>query len=349
MIRELKGKKIKNLVKRIRTDYDLTQDELAAKIYVSRQLISNWEKNNIIPGKEMMNLICKELNISKRTLLFKYGYGRRELIRHCLNVILLILIGLLIVLFTANNYKIDVYAGNIYDTNLKMTDTLYIASRNRKTLYLGSILGLDDILKKIRIYYQDKSYFINIYEGKYKDNLRLDELSNYNEYFKNNFDINNLFIDFLDNKGNVTGSYKLTFNNIAYQNKLVFSLGRRIGMVNEDNKNNTYFDDNKLLRNGYHLEKGSNSIYVSENYKYNKIDNILIYYDEFLYVELNNNFLTGEVKHFNKKLQNYDYGFYFDLKKADFICQFGNCNNNYNAIEIIKSEYYKLTNDDNRD
>ena len=42
MIRELKGKKIENLIKRIRADYGLTQDELAEKIYVSRQLISNW-------------------------------------------------------------------------------------------------------------------------------------------------------------------------------------------------------------------------------------------------------------------------------------------------------------------
>ena len=66
MIRELKDKGLKNLIKRIRTDYGLTQDELAEKIYVSRQLISNWEKNNTVPTKDTMDLICKELSISKK-------------------------------------------------------------------------------------------------------------------------------------------------------------------------------------------------------------------------------------------------------------------------------------------
>lgn len=347
MIRELKGKKTKNIVKRIRNDYDLTQDELAVKIYVSRQLISNWEKNNIKPDIEMMNLICKQLNISKRTLLFKYGYGREKLIRHCLNVILLALIGLLIVLFTENNNKVDTYVGNINDANINMTDTFYIASRKRKTLYLGSVLDRDDTLKNIRIYYQAKDDFVNVYEGKYKDNLRFDEPSNYNEYFKNNFDINNLFIDFLDNKNNVTGSYKLTFNYIPYQSKS-FPLEKEIGSTESNEKNNIYFDNNKLLENGYYLEKGSNSIYVNGNYRYNSTDNILIYYDEFLYVELNNNFLTGEVRHFNKKTQNYDYGFYFDLKDK-IICQFGTCNNNYGIVEMIMTEYYKLIDNANSD
>lgn len=36
MIRELKDKRLKNLIKRIRADYELTQDELAERICVSR-------------------------------------------------------------------------------------------------------------------------------------------------------------------------------------------------------------------------------------------------------------------------------------------------------------------------
>lgn len=343
MIRELKGKKIKNLIKRIRTDYELTQDELAEKIYVSRQLVSNWEKNNTVPGKDTMNLICKELNISKKTLLFKYGYGRKKLIGHCLNVILFTIAGLLIVSLTIDNYDIEVYAGNIHDIKMKMTDTIFIKSKKRKTLYLGSVLKNNNALDKIRIYYSDNGNLINIYEGKYKNNLRLDELSNYSEYFRKDFDINNLFIDFSDTKNNVIGSYKFTFENIPYQDEFLSLFNKKAANLDQKEQSVSFLDTNKLIEKGYHLENGSSSIYVNGNYKYNKDNNTLIYYDKFLYIELNIDSLSGEVKRFIKKSLTYDYGFYYELKTGILICEFGNCTTKDDNIEIIKSEYEKIT------
>ena len=342
MIRELKGQKVENLVKRIRIDYELTQDELAGKIYVSRQLISNWEKNNIIPSKEMINLICKELNISKRTLLFKYGYGRKKLIRHCLDVVLFIILSLLIVILIIDNYGMSVYIGNIYNEKLNMTDTIFITSKKRKTLYLGSVLKRNSTLDKVKIYYSKGENFINIYEGKYKNNLRLDELSNYNEYFGKDFDINSLYIDFSGINNNVLGSYKFTFENVIYQDR-IWPLFNREAIIEdkiETISNNS--DLIRLLENGYFLKKGSGSIYVKENYKYNKDDNTLIYYDKYLYIELNTNSLSGEVKHFDKKTLNYDYEFYYELKTGKIICEFGNCVTSHSDIEIIKSEYEKI-------
>lgn len=344
MIRELKDKGLKNLIKRIRTDYGLTQDELAEKIYVSRQLISNWEKNNIVPAKDTMDLICKELSISKKTLLFKYGYGRRKLIRHCINVILFTIWSLLIVSFTADNYNMEVYAGNIHDIKMKMTDTIFIKSKNRKTLYLGSVLKNSNALEKIRIYYNNKENFINIYEGKYRNNLRLDELSNYSEYFRKDFNINNLFIDFFDTKNNLIGSYKFTFKNVPYQNNILSLFNRKVAISDDKEIINNNFDIgiDKLLENGYFLKNENESIYVKENYKYNKDDNTLIYYDKCLYIELNINSLSGEVKHFDKKTLNYDYEFYYELKTGRINCEFGNCTTSHNDIEIIKSEYEKI-------
>ena len=315
MIRELKDKGLKNLIKRIRADYGLTQDELAEKIYVSRQLISNWEKNNTVPTKDTMDLICKELSISKKTLLFKYGYGRRKLIRHFINVILFTIWSLLIVSLTADNYNIEIYAGNIHDIKMKMTDTIFIKGKNRKTLYLGSVLKNNNALDKIRIYYNNNGNLINVYEGKYKNNLRFDESSNYNEYFGKDFDINNLYIDFSNLKDRVVGSYKFTFENVPYQNNIL-SLFNRKAIISDDEEiisNNLDIGINKFLENGYFLKNENGSIYVKENYKYNKDDNTLIYYDKCLYIELNINSLSGEVKHFDNKTLNYDYEFYYEL------------------------------------
>ena len=50
---------------------------------------------------------------------------------------------------------------------------------------------------------------------------------------------------------------------------------------------------------------------------------------------------------FNKKSLNYDYEFYYELKTGRINCEFGNCNTSHNDIEIIKSEYEKIK-DDNR-
>lgn len=344
MIRELKDKGLKNLIKRIRTDYGLTQDELTEKIYVSRQLISNWEKNNTVPTKDTMDLICKELSISKKTLLFKYGYGRRKLIRHCINVILFAIWSLLIVSLTADNYNIEIYAGNIHDIKMKMTDTIFIKGKNRKTLYLGSVLKNNNALDKIRIYYNNNGNLINVYEGKYKNNLRFDESSNYNEYFGKDFDINNLYIDFSNLKDRVVGSYKFTFENVPYQNNIL-SLFNRKAIISDDEEiisNNLDIGINKFLENGYFLKNENGSIYVKENYKYNKDDNTLIYYDKCLYIELNINSLSGEVKHFDNKTLNYDYEFYYELKTERINCEFGNCATSDNDIEIIKSEYEKI-------
>ena len=50
------GKKIKEL----RKTYNLTQEELANKLFVSRQAISLWEQDKSSPSKESL-LILKEL------------------------------------------------------------------------------------------------------------------------------------------------------------------------------------------------------------------------------------------------------------------------------------------------
>lgn len=48
------GEQIKNL----RLAYKLSQVELAQKLNVSKQTVSNWENNNIMPSIDMLKKIC---------------------------------------------------------------------------------------------------------------------------------------------------------------------------------------------------------------------------------------------------------------------------------------------------
>ena len=45
-------------IKKLRTAYGISQVELARKLNVSKQSISNWENNNIMPSIDMLKKIC---------------------------------------------------------------------------------------------------------------------------------------------------------------------------------------------------------------------------------------------------------------------------------------------------
>jgi transcriptional regulator with XRE-family HTH domain len=67
----MKGEKMKlgeNIFK-LRKEYNLSQEQLAEKINVTRQTISNWELGETAPNPEQLKLLSKELNISIDELL----------------------------------------------------------------------------------------------------------------------------------------------------------------------------------------------------------------------------------------------------------------------------------------
>lgn len=54
------GKRISN----IRKERNISQEELAGRIYVSRQSISKWESDQVIPDTENVIALAKALNVS---------------------------------------------------------------------------------------------------------------------------------------------------------------------------------------------------------------------------------------------------------------------------------------------
>ena len=51
-------------IKRYRTDMNLSQEELAEKIYVTRQTISNWENDKSYPDIHSLLLLSSTFHIS---------------------------------------------------------------------------------------------------------------------------------------------------------------------------------------------------------------------------------------------------------------------------------------------
>lgn len=59
----------KDVLYELRTKHELTQDELAEKVFVTRQAVSRWEKGETVPNSETLKQLSKFFNVSINTLL----------------------------------------------------------------------------------------------------------------------------------------------------------------------------------------------------------------------------------------------------------------------------------------
>ena len=69
----------KYVIHELRTKNGLSQDELAEKVFVTRQAVSRWENGDTVPGTETLKLLSKLFDVSINTLLG----APRQLICQC--------------------------------------------------------------------------------------------------------------------------------------------------------------------------------------------------------------------------------------------------------------------------
>ena len=70
----------KNIIFDLRTKMNMSQDELAKKVMVTRQAVSRWENGETVPNTETLKLLSKEFNVSINTLL---GQPRKLICQCC--------------------------------------------------------------------------------------------------------------------------------------------------------------------------------------------------------------------------------------------------------------------------
>ena len=61
--------KTKDVILELRMKRGLSQDELAEKLFVTRQAVSRWETGETIPNTETLKLLSKLFDVSINTLL----------------------------------------------------------------------------------------------------------------------------------------------------------------------------------------------------------------------------------------------------------------------------------------
>ncbi len=70
----------KDVILELRTKSGLSQDELAEKIFVTRQAVSRWENGETVPNTETLKLLSKLFDVSINTLL---GSPRKLICQCC--------------------------------------------------------------------------------------------------------------------------------------------------------------------------------------------------------------------------------------------------------------------------
>lgn len=70
----------KDVILELRTKKGLSQDELAEKVYVTRQAVSRWETGETVPNTETLKLLSRFFDVSINTLL---GAPRKLICQCC--------------------------------------------------------------------------------------------------------------------------------------------------------------------------------------------------------------------------------------------------------------------------
>lgn len=59
----------KDILLKLRTEHHLSQNDLAEKVYVTRQAVSRWETGETVPNTDTLKLLSALFNVSINTLL----------------------------------------------------------------------------------------------------------------------------------------------------------------------------------------------------------------------------------------------------------------------------------------
>ena len=339
---------------------NLTQEELANRLNVTRQAVSNWENDRNYPNVDILKNIALELDLKLSDVLdidnktLRKKHKKRLII---ISIIFVIVLIALIVMFLGilRRNKIDVYTFEIESNDVNINGGTLVLSRVENYLAIGSITSdtiLIDADTTIRLYQSLDSKERLIIECNYHPNLIIREDYGYSEYFDKNFRIDNVYIDIITKDNSYT--YKLDFFKEFSNDGLFYFKNKSISdeEATYDIPNKSIIPENRLLNNGY--------TYDLDNKTYTKINNECVFNyskdNNTLYLNCSNNdniFDIGSYISFNTLLVHLN-KFNYELNAFDDICTFtkddeikcnkGNFDSLGNYYNLLINEYNLLVN-----
>lgn len=141
------SKSIGDRIYSLRKKLGLSQEEFARRIGVSRQVVSKWEMNQVIPLTDKLKKISEEFNVSYEEI-----FSNQEVIRKKNNIIKYLLLFLGIVIVEVVIILIYTYVLDVRDYEYKCVGT--------KTYYVDKIYdGNDDNYKYVTFIDKDNQVY----------------------------------------------------------------------------------------------------------------------------------------------------------------------------------------------
>lgn len=284
-------KKIGNYIMHLRKKHKISQEELASKVFVSRQAISKWETGKTKPDNNSLKLLSETFNVDVSELLLgkklnvlekmnfslllvnNYDKEHKKVIFFTAVIIILLMLFLAYYFFNTFN-TIKVYKINFNDNDFKINDGIFVTTREKIYFNIGTIESEKEIIS-LELKYKDKLIC------KTDDtNIALYEYYGYNEYFSyKEIDdmINNLYLNITyedDEQKNIKLNVVKDFANIKIFNKK----SEDINDISK-NKNKDINIDINLIKNKF--------IKQDNNYIFTKKDLEVTYLEDFGILNMN--------------------------------------------------------------
>lgn len=332
----MEKKTIGKLIFEGRKSKNISQDELAKYIHVTRQTVSNWENDKNTPDMTLIVKLCEYLDIDLNELITSNGNDSiktEELIRVenkkvkkkmliLISIIsLLLTITIFIVLLIINQNYFEIYDCKLIGDGFSLNNCTLVKSKIKNYFTFGTLKGNADYKDlTITLYYKKTDKKNIIIEQSYEDDIVLFENYGYGEYFYDSLDDVYLDLTYLDNNKTVVATYKLEFNLVFKSQKMFYVKQNPISDFSEETNTESRKHENiisnlsaeSLIRNKYK--------YDSKNKIYKKKSNGATYYydpftNEFNYQSEINGEVTNIVYYFDYNI--IDLNIYYKEKKKD--------------------------------
>lgn len=338
------------IIKNARLNKKMTQKELADKLFVTHQAVGNWERKNIKPDREILKKLCEilELDYTRLSQLINNElYLKNNIIflkRVIISLVITMLFLIIILCLAKNalkNNTIEIYEGYIDSFRFPLSKTIFIKTAQENILYLGSLPTYLENEYNVKLYYYEYNNERLLIETGFENGITIMESNQYHEFFSNEFNINNLYIDFIPlKKEDVVYSYKMIFEN-TYSNK-VKKREKSIIEEKDDFEQKKFLNSDLLEKNDYKVLANDKDSYYKENFIYNIITNEFIYNDKETYILLSLNEDYIFAKKYSSKKKKYLFKFNYNIKTDNLECVYGECDDVQTYIDLIINEIEKI-------
>ncbi len=340
--------KIGKFIKELRIENNMTQQQLADKIPITREAVSKWERGRNKPDRTSLEILSKLFNVTTEELIL----GRRNEFNNikenkelALNLydennkkqkvvknLIISIIGLIILFFayyfisTFNSIKIYNISYEDTNNNIMVYNGIFVTTRE-KFYFNFSDINIPDDITKLELYYIDNNNKHTIYEtnNPYINIYDYYQYERYFDYKDLNTVINNLYLLIKSdtNEYNIKLNVKKDFAN----NKLFF--------FNEDNVGNNQAHllefntdiDIDLIKEKFELKDGIYSFKDNNSFIYYtpefdlisiKVENDSYNYEEWNFYIKENNIIYTKIENANV-INN------FLFKENSYKCLINNC------------------------